>query len=982
MMRPLWAKLILADRFPRRTRPRSFKSKGNRLRLEQLENRLFMNADNPLAASSLLSGQDALQTVATVSSSVNDTTNAPWQRFQSTEELEAWLVEGAVARWQHLFGQTNAIVFCGDIGSGGTFTLTRTDQNTANFLAISNMSMASLDAASISNTNLQVAGVDEADLVETDGEFLYIISGNDLVIVEAGTGDNFRVASRVHLQERPTGMYLSGNRLTLISTGNSASEMYFSPGIQAFLPWQMYPNDFPGSNPTTTVTVLDITDRALPTLVQKTELDGQLITSRVVDGELRLVLSNQHDFPMPIVVESTQNEVSPYEPQEGDPAQIRLISRWTGNGAGRYETKEEYLARIHDQLISWAHPHIRELTADGEVTSETALFEPQDLYRPDSLVEGYITTIAITTIATFDLMSDDPGVVATANVITTNATTVYATEDNVYLFAPEVSGANTDVWKFSLNGETHAVDLVAKGKFAGSLLNQFSADEHEGYLRVVATLNGSGQSIDVLQQVGSEIQVVGSVTGIAPNESLYSVRFMGSRAFLTTFRRIDPLFAVDLNDPTNPKVLGQLHIAGYSDYLQPIDENHLLAIGRGANETTGFFEELQVSLFDVSDLSNPQLMHRYSFAGGRSTVTPATGDRWQRGDGDHHSVAYFASEHTLAIPIYTNHGMWDDILGVNVAPVFEAGDNGLQLLKIDLDNGFTPITLIEHDTLITRSVSIGDRLFAISSGMVSVHAFADPSVRIDEIRIDGNSDIEPITLTMKQPLIRWAEQPPELPFEPPFELPPEMPEETETPTEETQTTQIDLTEPPVELPLEKPQETQTETATIETAEEETETPTEIAAIEAVPTESVAAETEQPTGQPTLVTPIETLLPDPVDADTSESPKHSQSAPKVVFIDPTNPQHRNGTAVDHSSMSASRNCRGELSQRTLSDDGSKPPTVTLSQVELQAVDAYMNQIGRMTRRQSKSWSSMFSTDLKFAPVPVRTPISPKPSHRSS
>lgn len=170
-MRPLWARLVSTDYVSQKPRRRIYKSKGNRLRMEQLENRLFMNADNPLAVSPLQSGQDALQATAVASSSVNDTTNAPWQRFQSTEELEAWVVEAAVARWQHLFGQTSAIIYCGDANIGGSFALAMPSEGS---VTISTTNL-------ISNTNLQVAGVDEADLVETDGEFLYIISGSDLL---------------------------------------------------------------------------------------------------------------------------------------------------------------------------------------------------------------------------------------------------------------------------------------------------------------------------------------------------------------------------------------------------------------------------------------------------------------------------------------------------------------------------------------------------------------------------------------------------------------------------------------------------------------------------------------------------------------------------------------------------------------------------------------------------------------------------------
>ncbi|HEX2473460.1 MAG TPA: beta-propeller domain-containing protein, partial [Lacipirellulaceae bacterium] len=239
-----------------------------------------------------------------------------------------------------------------------------------------------------------------------------------------------------------------------------------------------------------------------------------------------------------------------------------------------------------------------------------------------------------------------------------------------------------------------------------------------------------------------------TVDGIAPNEQMYSVRFVEDRVFFVTFRQVDPLFAVDLSDPENPEIVGELHIPGFSDYLQPMDENHLLAIGRNADEATGWFHELQVSIFDVSDLSDPQLAHRYSFDGGRSTVTPVAGDRWIRGDGDHHAVSYFASEQIFAIPIYTaeeNSVWWD---GDQATSMFEPGHGGLQLFRIDVDAGFVPLGVIEHDALVERSVKIGDHMYAISSGAVSVHELTNPSARLGEVSIAAESDLEPVALKM------------------------------------------------------------------------------------------------------------------------------------------------------------------------------------------------------------------------------------------
>ena len=255
-------------------------------------------------------------------------------------------------------------------------------------------------------------------------------------------------------------------------------------------------------------------------------------------------------------------------------------------------------------------------------------------------------------------------------------------------------------------------------------------------------------------------------------------------AFFVTFRQFDPLFAVDLSDPTNPVLMGELHIPGYSEYLQPIDDTHLLAIGRDTTFWGGSVEEpgeLQISIFDISDLSNPQLADRYSFGGGYTTVTPATGSGFLRsGDGDHHAVSYFADEQILALPIHTLNDYASWWVTAENQPLFAAGHGGLQVFKIDVDSGFTPIGLIEHDTLIERSVRIGDRLFAISSGTLSEHNLADPTVRLGDINIGASAAIQPVELKMYQavtedPVERLLETQTYVPVDVPNDAPHESP---------------------------------------------------------------------------------------------------------------------------------------------------------------------------------------------------------------
>jgi uncharacterized secreted protein with C-terminal beta-propeller domain len=758
-----WLRSSLAPASRRKSRRRRFASPWVQLNAEPLEDRRLMNADDPADSVVALSADATTAADAEASSITSTSDSALPERFASEAEFEQWLLDAAVAQWEHLFGQSTYSPnwgWGGPVFFDGSLVMRAADLPVAFTAAMQDHS----------DTNVQVEGVDEADLVETDGEFLYMISGQDLVIVKAGVGDELQIVSRTRLAERPQGIYLSGDRLALLSSNANLAgwtgPVRFLPGVGTLAVLGDVDSEQP-DGPITTVTVLDISDRSAPSLVHTTELDGQLVTSRVVDGQLRLVVTNQLDLPAPIALPVATVQLPPISPNPSDGSETRVavadavFGFWEGPGGGAqhvYETKEQYLARVRDQILELALPQLRSLDLDGEVLSEWALFASTDLYRPPSHSDRSMITLAI-----FDLANNEAGPEATSNIMGGADPQVYSSVDHVYVFSQQAPASiwdssadyKTGVWKFSIDGETHAVDLSATGQFEGTLLNQFAADERDGYLRVVTRPGGwgdGGHGVQVLEQTGDTLAVVGSVSGIAADEVLYSVRFVDDRAFFVTFRKVDPLFAVDLSDPANPRLLGELHIPGYSDYLQPLDENHLLAVGRGADEQTGLFEELQVSLFDVSDLTDPQLLHRYSFGGGRSTATPVTGDRWTRGDGDHHALSLFAEQGIFAIPIFTADAGWSRN-GEENTTLFEPSDGGLQVFRVDLDLGFTPMGLVEHDALVERSLRIGEHLYAISAGQVTVHELDDPGTQLGEVVIAPAEDEQPLELRMFEPLV-------------------------------------------------------------------------------------------------------------------------------------------------------------------------------------------------------------------------------------
>ncbi len=247
------------------------------------------------------------------------------------------------------------------------------------------------------------------------------------------------------------------------------------------------------------------------------------------------------------------------------------------------------------------------------------------------------------------MASDQPGPSSTILVPTGSNVTVYASTSSLYLLdsnttagtptgivqttygTPNQSVASTStttIDQIDLVPQGGNLQLTAQGSVKGVVLDQFSADEAGGYLRIATTegtpgwsgtpdVQGNSQThVFVLRQAGKSLEVVAALDNLAPGEEIYSVRFMAAEAFMVTYRRVDPLFAIDLSDPTLPKLAGELDMPGYSDYLQSVGDGFLIGVGRDVGDVE--YSDPQVSLFNVSDLANPVLVNRVTIPAGMS----------------------------------------------------------------------------------------------------------------------------------------------------------------------------------------------------------------------------------------------------------------------------------------------------------------------------------------------------------------------------
>ncbi len=724
--------------------------------VEPLEHRLLLDGES-LAGDGLppdeLDIEPVVQeeTASTANAQVQAESNDPaadeiqqFTRFESAEELEQYLVDDALRRYEWMFGQPAHHWRFWDYGP--------------DILFLADTAMTAESAPSHSDTNVQVDGVDEADIVETDGNFLYVFSDNELVILDAFPADELQVASRVPISGQPLALFLRGDRLTVVSRLNQEywidGPVPMEPvmGTALMADMAIWPGPYERSEPRIQITVLDVTDREAPQIVQETELEGLYIDSRAVGDLVYVITSDRFELPQPRshLVDGTGVIPGAIENADGTlPAEDwrAMPHQYV------YETQEEYLAWIEGQVLELALPDYSSYGADGELVDAGPVTAPTDIYRPLRPEDNTLLSVVV-----FDVSEDTPGPASSTSVTTNHSANIYASAESLYVWGPDwFSGeSSTSILKFDLQSESGNVEPVAAGSVPGRVLNQFSVDEYNGHLRVATTSNWGSRAtnnIFVLEQDGSRLTTVGRLEDLAPGEQIYSARFMQDRAFVVTFRRVDPLFAIDLSDPTNPTVTGELKIPGFSNYLQAIDGEHLIGIGRDADPNTGRQQELQISLFGVGYSGNPELLDRYEFSPFDWTSSGATHD--------HHAVAYFPEYQVLAIPVVIVPS-WFPSWPVAPAVVMEPPQYGLWVFHIDPyayssdGEGRGEISLlgrIEHDSAVRRSVRIEDLLYTISVDMVTVHQILDPETEVARLyfgdEVPGSVEVAEVDVELR-----------------------------------------------------------------------------------------------------------------------------------------------------------------------------------------------------------------------------------------
>ena len=640
-----------------------------------------------------------------------------------------------------------------------------------------------------SGTNNQEQGVDEADFVKTDGSFVYMLNkgysdygiypSGKLHILDIPEAGNISYLSNISIEGRPTEMLLVDDKAVVYSNvqiysyydekhilddvvkeerkasnsvGSTQSSTESDEGIDSSDDFEEI-FDYGYYYRTTSftkLTVLDLTNRSLPEVSKELYIEGSYQTAREFEGTIRMVsygwmeidgLKTWLDF----------SDYKTYWDLDWDSPKKEQIWMEVMNETIEYNDKvidqtplDNLLPRIHEKSGEEIITHKYTESEEGNCQNFAA--------ASDSTGQG------ITSIMTLNLLEENFSF--NADHILSNWATVYAS-GNVMVMAEASQSSwwfwgdeesdfqemtNLHVFDISNPGQT---DYIASGRINGTIQDQFSLSEHNGNIRVCSTtgqwgrwwMNDPEPMLSHVFVLGlnadeTEYEVIGKVGDIAPDESIWSARFIGDKAYIVTFRNIDPLWTIDLSEPTNPRIIGELKIPGVSTYIHPVGDTHLLTIGIAGDDEGLDWGVTQISFFDVSDFSNPILESELK-------LNPASNEDngWSYSHSEatyeHKAFQYWESDGLLAIPLSTNRLVENSVIEdgktynyygyeyvsklmlINATP-----EKPLEIYNDNIDHSSYYGSRFSWDTpSIKRSIFMGggDYIYAISEKAITAH---------------------------------------------------------------------------------------------------------------------------------------------------------------------------------------------------------------------------------------------------------------------
>lgn len=703
-------------------------SKGKRMELYKLSNKKIIISPKKLNRSLIASvlGVFAILVVALIlfsqqplpDASIGGINSDNLKSFSSVNELKSFIEDNSGSYQGFGFAVTDSV---------GTTSVARATESSAG-------GVKAESASDFSETNVQVAGVDEPDIVKNDGKYIYTLTQGKVVIVDAFPASSMNILSEIEV-DGARNIFVNGDKLIVMSQSfervvvnagevkvSSVSSIVAEPGYGRY------------SKVRTVVYIYDISDRNDPELKDEFSFDGTYREARMIDDYVYVISQdfvNLRSFALPTYnVNGVEEEVSASEIYYFDSPDssynFNLISAINIDD-GDVNTEVYLMGAANNVFVSKDNIYISymkrfdqrvylEMYVD-EVLYEVLPFDEREEVReimdsdedrrdPSVILRNYVNSLEPDEVEEFSRRLQEK-----------------LEEFNVKV---QKETERTLVHRIEIDGND--IDYEAKGEFPGRVLNQFSMDEYGDYLRVASTTGGwRGDTLNHVYVLDMDLEIVGSVEDLAPGERIFSARFLGKRAYMVTFRQVDPLYVIDLSNPRNPEVLGYLKVTGFSNYLHPYDENHIIGVGK---EATGEGRALgvKIALFDVSDVHNPKEVSKYEVKEGL----------WSNSDAlyDHKAFLFDKEKELLVIPISYNKkidvsNLPSDTQG---APLHRYEFwQGAFVFNINLDDGIELRGKIVHEedstnnyyyssgSYVKRSLFMDDVLYTISQAKIKAN---------------------------------------------------------------------------------------------------------------------------------------------------------------------------------------------------------------------------------------------------------------------
>lgn len=563
-------------------------------------------------------------------------------------------------------------------------------------------SSSSSNTKDYSTTNIQVENVDEADIVKTDGDYIYSISEDNVIITDAKDPKQPKVVATIQSEDDdiPEDIILYKDKLVVISTkGNQTQRYYYNNRMN------------------TVVKIYNITSREKPVLTKSYEMYEPYYTSRCIDNVLYVISSgNLRKEDDEIVVgyneDNMEKEMSIDKIKylkDVKTTKQTLISTVDLNNETADIKLDSYLMNISNAYIS-----------------ENAIYLLNQKYNNDSKIP-------------IKLLFGFKG--------------VFGLED--YYEMDSESGYYTEIYKFDIKEN---VEYKAKTKVKGKTINQYSLDEKDNHLRI-ALYDNDGSRVAIFDE---DLKQIGISDNVAKGEKMYSSRFIGDKVYFVTYKTIDPLFVMDLSNETKPKVLGKLKIPGYSTYLHPYDENHIIGIGMETKEiinrnsngkvisTTAKVVGMKMALFDVSNVNSPVQISSVVIGDSRTTSAILTNPK---------ALLFSKEKSLIAIPVnnysqdfeVTSSNNYETMINNYTKYGKPYNAEGYFVYNINVQDGFKLKGVITHEktnatyyysnSKLLRGLYIDNNLYTVSETMIKVNEL-DSLKAVGELKLKNIENVD------------------------------------------------------------------------------------------------------------------------------------------------------------------------------------------------------------------------------------------------